>query len=190
MIASLQGTLGARGLDQVVVVVNGVGYRVQVPRASIGAAEGEMIFLHTEMIVREDALTLFGFITSAERDLFNLLITVSGVGPKLALAVVGTMSLDGLRNAVASGQPDALTRVPGIGKKLAEKIMFELKDKLKSADGLIAASAFGDVTRDVIDALTGLGYSVSEAQAAIAAIPADVPQNFDERLRAALQFFL
>ncbi|MDZ4770601.1 MAG: Holliday junction branch migration protein RuvA [Chloroflexota bacterium] len=190
MIASLQGHIGALAPDQLVIVVGGVGYRVLIPRGSISGGEGDAVYLHTEMIVREDAMTLYGFPTIAERDLFNLLTTVTGVGPKLALSVVGTMSLDGLRNAVSSGQPEMLTRVPGIGKNLAEKIMFELKDKLRSADGLITASAFGDVNKDVMDALIGFGYSVVEAHAAVAAIPADMPQNFDERMRRALQYFV
>ncbi len=119
------------------------------------------------MIVREDSLTLYGFSTLAERDLFDRLITVSGVGPKLALAILGTMSIDSLRNAVGSGQPELLTRVPGIGKKMAEKIVFELKDKLKGADGLISAGAVSDVNRDVLDALIGFGYSIAEASAAL-----------------------
>jgi holliday junction DNA helicase RuvA len=190
MIASLEGVIGALTPDQVVVVVHGVGYRVNIPRGAISGRDGEPIALHTEMIVREDAITLYGFPSTAERDLFNLLTSVTGVGPKLGLAVVGTMSIDGLRAAVTSGQPELLTRVPGIGKKLAEKIMFELKDKLKGADGLIAAAAYGDVNKDVMDALIGLGYSIAEAQKAVASIPADVPNTFDERLPRALQYFL
>lgn len=190
MIASLQGLIASLAPDHVVVVVNGVGYKVFTPRNSIALRQGEEIYLHTEMIVREDAITLFGFLTIAERDLFNTLITVSGVGPKLALSVVGTMSIDGLRNAVASGSPEMLTRVPGIGKKLAEKIMFELKSKLKSGDGLITAAAYSDVNKDVMDALVGFGYSIVEAQGAIASIPPDTPQEFEERMRLALQYFV
>ncbi|MBL8134350.1 MAG: Holliday junction branch migration protein RuvA [Anaerolineae bacterium] len=176
--------------DHVVVVVSGVGYRVMIPRNSVPAREGDEVLLHTEMIVREDAITLFGFSTPAERDLFNLLTTVSGVGPKLALNIVGTMSLDGLRNAIAGGHPEMLTRVPGIGKKLAEKIMFELKDKLKSGDGLVAVTMLSDVNKDVMDALAGLGYSIAEAQAALSAIPPETPEAFEERLRLALQYFV
>lgn len=190
MIASLQGILGLSVQDHVIVVVGGVGYKVFTPRGSITARIGDEIYLHTEMIVREDSITLFGFPSSAERDLFNMLLMVSGVGPKLALSVVGAMSIDGLRNAVASGEPAMLTRVPGIGKKLAEKIMFELKDKLKSGDGLIAAAVYSDVNKDVMDALVGLGYSVAEAQAALASIPPDVPEDFEERMRRALQYFV
>jgi Holliday junction DNA helicase RuvA len=191
MIASLQGHIASISADQVVLVVGGVGYRLLIPRGSISGTEGDALHLHTEMIVREDAITLYGFPTTAERDLFNLLNTVSGVGPKLALAVVSSMSLDGLRNAVTSGSPEMLTRVPGIGKKLAEKITFELKDKLRGSDGLIpAAAGFTDLNKDLLDALVGLGYSIAEAQSAIAAIPNDTPKDFSERLRAALQYFV
>jgi Holliday junction DNA helicase RuvA len=190
MIASLQGHIASISADQLVLVVGGVGYRLLIPRGSITGQEGDLLHVYTEMIVREDALSLYGFPTTTERDLFNLLNTVSGVGPKLALAVVSTMSMDGLRSAVTSGSPEMLTRVPGIGKKLAEKITFELKDKLKGADGLIPAAAFSDLNKDLLDALVGLGYSIAEAQAAIAAIPHDAPKDFPERLRTALQYFV
>ncbi|MBK8025933.1 MAG: Holliday junction branch migration protein RuvA [Chloroflexi bacterium] len=190
MIASLHGVLAGTTADSVVIAVNGVGYRVSVPRNSITARQDDEIFLHTEMIVREDAITLYGFSTLEERDLFNLLTRVSGVGPKLGLSVVGTMTIDGLRNAIASGHPEMLTRVPGIGKKLAEKILFELKDKLKSGDGLVAFTLLSDVNKDVMDALAGLGYSIAEAQAALSTIPHDAPDSFEERLRLALQYFV
>jgi Holliday junction DNA helicase RuvA len=190
MIASLEGTAAAVYPDHVVVVVGGVGYKVFVPRSTIIVSAGESVHLHTEMIVREDAITLFGFGTLAERDTFIRLITVSGVGPKLALAILGTMSIDSLRNAVSSGQPELLTRVPGIGKKVAEKIVFELKDKFKGADGLISAGAASDVNKDVLDALISFGYSISEATAALEALPPDTPNNFEERMRRALQYFV
>lgn len=190
MIASLEGIVAAAYADHVVVVVGGIGFKVFVPRNTVVALEGENIHLQTEMIVREDAITLYGFASAAERDLFNRLITVSGVGPRIALAILGTMSIDSLRNAVATGQPELLTRVPGIGKKLAEKIVFELKDKLKGADGLISAGAVSDVNKDVLDALTGFGYSIAEAQAALESLPPDTPNNFEERMRRALQYFV
>lgn len=189
MIASIEGVVAASYADHVVVVVNGIGYKIFVPRSTI-LSDGEKVYLHTEMIVREDSITLFGFASLAERDTFVRLITVSGVGPKLATAILGTMSVDSLRNAVASGQPELLTRVPGVGKKMAEKIVFELKDKLKGADGLISSSAMTDVNKDVLDALTAFGYSISEAQAALAAIPPETPNNFEERMRRALQYFV
>lgn len=190
MIASLQGTLAESRADHVVVVVGGVGFKVFVPVNSVNANVGDEIFLHTIMLVREDAITLYGFVSPAEREVFERLITVNGVGPKMALAILGTMSIDRLHSAVASGQFELLTRVPGVGKKTAEKIVFELKDKLKGADGLIAASSFTDVNKDVLDALISFGYSVAEAQAALQSLPPDTPQDFEERMRRALQYFV
>jgi len=189
MIASVEGRVAASYADHLVVVVGGVGFKIFVPRNTI-VMEGENVHLHTEMIVREDMIALYGFASLAERDTFNRLISVSGVGPKLALSVLGTMSIDSLRNAVSTGQPELLTRVPGVGKKMAEKIVFELKDKLKGADGLISSGAVTDVNRDVLDALTGFGYSIAEAQAALEALPPDTPNNFEERMRRALQYFV
>ncbi len=190
MIASLEGKVAVSAFDHVVVVVNGVGFKVFTPRGTVEALEGESVYLHTEMIVREDAITLYGFGTVAERDVFNKLIMVSGIGPKVALSVLSSVSIDTLRNAVATGQPDLLGRIPGVGKKTAEKIVFELKDKLKGADGIIAASSTGNVDKDVMDALITFGYSIAEAQAALQAIPADAPKDFDERMRRALQYFI
>lgn len=190
MIASLRGVVGSSSFDHLVVVVGGIGFKVYVPFNTVAAVDGEDVFLHTLMIVREDAITLYGFGTPAERETFERLISVSGVGPKMALAVLGTLSIDRLRTAVASHQVETLTRVPGIGKKTAEKIIFELKDKLKGADGLISAAPLTDVNKDVLDALTSFGYSVSEAQAALAAIPPDTPNEFEERMRQALAYFV
>src|SRR5664279_2849348 len=190
MIASVEGKVAAIYADHLVVVVGGIGFKVFVPRNTIVAREGDEVQLHTEMIVREDLIALYGFASLAERDTFTRLITVSGVGPKLALSVLGTMSIDSLHNAVASGQPELLMRVPGIGKKMGEKIVFELKGKLKGADGLIRAGTLSDVNRDVLDALVGFGYSIAEAQSALEALPPDTPNNFEERMRRALQYFV
>jgi Holliday junction DNA helicase RuvA len=190
MIASLEGTLAAIKADHVVVVVNGVGYKVFAPVNVAGGAVDNRIFLWTYLIVREDALTLYGFNTEAERDMFEKLISVSGVGPRTALAVLSTMSLDRLITAIASGSVDGFARIPGVGKKTAEKIIFELKNRIGGGDGLIPASNVSDVTRDVLEALIGLGYSASESQLAIRSIPGDVPDDFEERLRRALQYFI
>jgi Holliday junction DNA helicase RuvA len=191
MIASIEGKLTTSAADHVVLVASGVGYKIYVPQGAVAATPGDLIYLHTTLIVREDSLTLYGFPSLAERDFFEVLISVSGIGPKLGLAILSTLSIDHLRNAIATGQPEVLTRVPGVGKKTAEKIAFELKDKLKGADGLlVAGAAFEDINKDIIDALTALGYSVAEAQAAITALPKDAPKDFDERLRLALQYFI
>jgi Holliday junction DNA helicase RuvA len=191
MIASIEGRLTAVSADHVVITAGGIGYKVFVPHGAVDAAVGSYILLHTAMVVREDALLLFGFPSTTERDLFEMLISIGGIGPKIGLAILSTLSIDHLRSAAATGQPEILARVPGIGKKTAEKIMLELKDKLKSADGLIAAGeAFEDINKDIIDALTALGYSVAEAQAAVSALPKDAPKTFDERLRLTLQYFV
>lgn len=190
MIASLQGKLADVRPDHVVIVVGGVGFRVSVPVNSIASNVGEEVHLHTIMLVREDSITLYGFNSTADREIFERLISVSGVGPKMALSILGVMPIERLQSAVAGGQPEAFTRVPGVGKKTAEKIIFELKDKLKGADGLIAAASYTDVNKDVMDALISFGYSVAEAQAAIQSLPPDLPNEFEERMRRALQYFV
>lgn len=189
MIALLKGIVASQRPDHLVVMVGGVGYKVFVP-VNTSAAEGEEVTLHTTMIVREDLMAVYGFNTPDERDVFERLITVSGVGPRTGVATIGTLGLDRLRTAVATGQVDVLSKVPGVGRKTAEKIILELKDKLKGADGLIAAAAMSDVTRDVLDALMGLGYSAAEAQSAVNSIPAGTADAFEERLRVALQYFM
>ena len=189
MIALLHGIVASQKPDHLVVLVSGVGFKVFVP-VNTYAAEGEAITLHTLMIVREDLIALYGFSTTDEREVFERLIAVSGVGPRTAVSVIGTLGIDRLRTAVASGQVDVLSRVPGVGRKTSEKIILELKDKLKGADGLIAAAPMSDVSRDVLDALTGLGYTPAEAQSALNSIPAGTSDSFEERLRLALQYFM
>jgi holliday junction DNA helicase RuvA len=189
MIDSVQGYVASAGADYVVVVVGGVGLRVYSTPAAM-SAQGSDLLLHTVLIVREDALTLYGFTTMAERDLFELITSVSGIGPRLGLAILSHMSLDRLRQAVLNKQPELLTRVPGIGKKLAEKIVFELRDKLRGASTATAPSgAAADVDADVMEALITFGYSQSEAGAAIGSIGADVGGDFEDRMRAALAYF-
>lgn len=190
MIASVQGWVASSHSDHVIVVVNGIGYKVFVPEAaSFDDVNREIVFLHTVLIVREDALALYGFRTSSEQEVFEILLKVNGVGPRLALAILSTLSVDNLRNAVLSERAELLTRVPGIGKKTAQKIVFELKDKL--AVGLDAApvTIMSDVNTEVMDALVALGYSIVEAQTAIQSLPKDAPDNIEERIRLALQYF-
>lgn len=191
MIASVEGRVSTSGADYVVVVVGGVGLRVHTTPAAIATPEGETLLLHTALIVREDALTLFGFPTLAERELFDLITTVSGIGPRLGLAILSHMSMDRLRQAVLNKQPELLTRVPGIGKKLAEKIVFELRDKLRGGAGAPTSPAgdAADVDSDVLAALLTFGYSQAEAAAAIQSIPEGTAADFEERMRAALAYF-
>lgn len=190
MIATIRGEILHIEESAIVVEVGGVGLRVFVPvptRTRLKA--GEMIFLHTHLVVREDSLTLFGFESTGERELFNTLLGVDGIGPKLGLSVVSTMSLDAIQRAVFSEEADLLSRVPGVGKKTAQKMMLYLKDKLKPLSGLERVAALSDSDSEVLAALTALGYSVVEAQTAIQAIPKDAPQEVEERLRLALGYF-
>jgi Holliday junction DNA helicase RuvA len=192
MISSLRGTvLHLQPPQSLVIEVGGVGFKVNVPGSVFDELDGvgRTTFLHTYLMVREDALTLFGFTTEEQRSLFELLLTVQGVGPRLALSVLSTLSIDLLRRAVANEQPDVLDRVPGVGKRTAEKIVFSLKDKLGTALGLGAIATVTDVDTEVLAALTALGYSVVEAQAALQSIPKGTAHTTEERIMAALQYF-
>lgn len=191
MIASLEGKVAATDLNHITVVVNGVGYKVFVPDVAKAYHAGDVVLLHTSMVVREDSMTLYGFATPNERDLFETLLTISGVGPRVAMAILATLSIDNLRNAVVSDRAEILTRVPGIGKKTAQKILFELKDKIAVGLDAMPTDSLGDDTNsDVIDTLVALGYSIVEAQTAIQSLPPDAPNDVEERVRMALQYFV
>ncbi|MCS6895538.1 MAG: Holliday junction branch migration protein RuvA [Bacteroidia bacterium] len=192
MIASLHGhLLSLQPPDACVVEVGGVGYRVFVPTSVLDGLEvGRSLFLHTQLIVREDALALYGFATEEQRALFDLLLTVQGVGPRLALAILSSLSPDVLRRAIVSEQPEVFGRVKGVGKKTAEKIVVTLKDKLGAEFSLAGVTTASDVDTEVIAALTALGYSVVEAQAAVQAIPKDASTpTLEDRIRLALAYF-
>jgi len=192
MISSLRGTvLQLEPPDALVLEVGGVGFRVLVPATVFDELDsiGRTAFLHTHLIVREDALTLYGFASQEQRALFELLLTVQGVGPKLALAVLSSLSLDVLRRAVAGDQPEVLERVRGVGKKTAEKIVFSLKDKVRAEDLEKALGPVNEGDTEVLGALTALGYSVVEAQAALQSIPKGEGNSTEERLRLALRYF-
>ncbi len=190
MIASIQGAVAARFKDHIVVTVGGIGYHVFVPFSTLDRISGDEVFLHTLLIVREDSLSLYGFATTAEREVFERLLTVSGVGPKLALAILSTLTLDSLRSAVLSERAELLTRVPGIGRKTAQKIVIELKDKLGAGLDNAPVELFDDINSDVLDALVALGYSIVEAQTAIQSLPIDAPKTVEDRVRLALQHFV
>ena len=191
MIDIVSGQVASIDKGSIVVMVGGIGLRVNVPRTVFDAVggTGRAVTLYTHLAVREDALALYGFLTEEDRGLFDTLITVSGVGPKMALSILSTISIDHLRNAVGREEPEVLTRVPGVGKKTAEKIVFELKGKLKFAD-LPGFAVMDDTDAEVIEMLTtSLGYSIVEAQSAVQAIPRDTPKDIEARVRAALQYF-
>jgi len=190
VIASLHGRLAALAGDRAVVDVGGIGFAVHVPASTAAAlgAIGHEVTLHTHLRVREDGVALFGFATGEELALFETLIGVSGLGPKLALAMLSTMSAPHLAIAIAAGNAEMLTVVPGVGKKTASRIILELKDKISA--GLELAPAFepGGEEAEVLAALTSLGYSVSEASRAIAALPPE-KMSLEEKVRLALQYF-
>lgn len=189
MIRMVRGTVMARGKDYLVIDVGGIGYKVFVPEpAALAAPNNEEMTFHTYLQVREDALNLFGFADTEELAMFELLLGVNGVGPKVALATLAVLNPDMLRNAVASEEPAMIARVPGIGKRTAEKIVLELRDKVKQVTGLQSLAYATDVDSEVIDALISLGYSVVEAQRAVQKLPKDAG-DVEERLRLALSQF-
>ena len=190
MIAVLNGRVLESYPDSLVIGVGGIGLQVFVPSALRDRLRpGDDVFLHTYLVVRQDALSLFGFETREERELYLLLLSVDGIGPKLALAVISTLSPDAIRRAIFHEQPEVFTRVPGVGKKTAQKILLQLQDRIPAISGLEAVSTISDVDTEVLGALTALGYSVVEAQSALQSIPRDTPQEVEARLRAALQYF-
>jgi holliday junction DNA helicase RuvA len=190
MIATLRGEIAQVEENALVVEVGGVGLRVFVPNPlRTRSKAGEALMLYTHLVVREDALTLYGFESQPERDLFNTLLGVDGIGPKAALSVLSTLTLDAIQRAIFADEVEVLNRVPGIGKKTAQKMAIHLKDKLKPMDTLASVAAMTDRDSEVLAALTALGYSVVEAQAAIQALPKDAPEDIEERLRMALQYF-
>ncbi len=190
MIATLRGEITQIEDNALVIEIGGVGLRVLVPAPLRGRMKvGEAIFLYTHLIVRETELSLYGFESQAERDLFNLLLGVDGVGPKASLSVLSAMSIEAVQRAIFGDEPELLSRVPGVGKKTAQKIGLYLKDRLKPVDTLAYVAAMSDADSEVLAALTALGYSVVEAQSAVQSIPKDAPEDVEERLRTALQYF-
>lgn len=189
MIASIHGEVLLIGNDHFVVRVSGMGFKVSVPANLISNARlGDTITLHTQLIVREDSLSLYGFETPEERDFFNLLLAVDGIGPRIALAALSTLSIEIIRKAILSEQADILCRIPGVGKKVAQKIVIYLQGKVGESS-ILQGETFTDINQDVLEALTHLGYSVVEAQSALQSIPRDAPRNVEDRLRLALQYF-
>ncbi len=190
MISSINGRVAGSSEDSLVVEVGGVGLTVFAPADLCQQAEvGKAVSLQTYLVVRENELSLYGFSTREEREYFTLLLGVNGVGPRLALAVLSTLNPNAIRRGVFAEQPEVFNRVSGVGKTTAQKILLHLKNKIKDVDGLEAAAAMDDLDTEVIGALTALGYSIVEAQAALQSIPKDAPRDVEERLRLALAYF-
>ena len=189
MISSLNGKISEILEDSLVIVVGGVGLQVFVPSGNLGRfSVGDEIYLQTQMVVRENEMTLYGFSDLEEREFFNLLVSVNGVGPKLALAVLSSLSIPVIRRAVFDEKPEVLGTVSGVGKMTAQKIALHLKNKIKDTDEM-EASVMDEVNLELVDALTALGYSAAEAQAAVRSVPKDVPDSLEDRLRIALTYF-
>lgn len=192
MIAHLRGTVLSKRPGQAIIDVNGVGYEValSIPAFTVLPSEGGQTSLHIYTVVREDALALFGFLSLEEKRLFERLITVSGVGPKLAITILGGLSPEQTVGAIRAQDHATLTRIPGVGKKLAERLVVELKDKLEDmATAPVVASA-GPAADDVLSALLNLGYQRPAAQKAIEMAISKNKANgadFDELFRASLQ---
>jgi Holliday junction DNA helicase RuvA len=191
MIASLHGVLESLGGDWAIINVGGVGFRVFMPTSVLSALGkvGEEARIFTHLRVTDDDISLYGFGSADELTLFETLIGVSGLGPRMALAMLSTLSVEQLTIAIASGSTDLLTTAPGIGKKMANRLVLELKDKVGA--GLIAAPAvqIAQENTDVLAALTSLGYSVAEASRAVATLPAASELSVEERVKLALQYF-
>lgn len=187
MISRISGTVWDIGEDYVVIRAGGVGFRVHAPAGLLEKVRDvdQPVELFTYFHVRENKLALYGFLTREERSLFELLLDISGVGPKVALSLLSTISPDALRQAVLRDEPGLLTRVPGIGSKTAEKIVFNLKDEVIPT-GAEAAPMASDVDAEVIAALTELGFSLVEAQSALQELPRDEELSIEERVRMAL----
>ena len=190
MISSIRGQVLETGEEFLVIEVGGVGFQVFAPAVVCLETEaGKAVHLHTYLVVRETELSLYGFSGKEEREFFTLLIGVNGVGPRLALAVLSALSPNAIRRAVFHDQPELLYQVSGVGKTTAQKIILHLKNKIKAVDGLESVSRLDDLDTEVLGALTALGYSIVEAQAALQSIPKDAPQVLEERLRLALTYF-
>ncbi len=176
MIARLTGVLSEKAPPFVLLDVHGVGYEVQVPMSTFYNLPelGAKVTLLTQFIVREDAQLLYGFLSAVEREAFRELIKITGVGPRIALAVLSGLSTNELAQAVAAQEAGRLVKVPGIGKKTAERLLLELKGKLAPALGAAGVVVVNDTQGDILQALVALGYSDKEAQAALKALPADV----------------
>lgn len=188
MIGSIRGRLLEKNPPQILVETNGVGYEIDVPMSTLYNLPdiGAEAFLYTHYVVREDAELLFGFSTKAERSLFRLLIRISGIGPKIALSILSGISASILAQAVSQAEPGLLTRIPGVGKKTAERIVLELKGKIDTVVGSAdSQTPTSGAKADIISALVSLGYSEREALQAVKGLAADVTVN--DGIREALK---
>ena len=191
MISSLRGKIESLGSDWAVVNVNGVGFQVFMPTSTLGAvgAVGKEVQLFTHLHLREDNVALYGFASAEELSLFQLLIGVNGLGPRLALTMLSGMNTEQLVTAIATGSVDLLTVIPGIGKKVATRIVLELKEKIGAGWISTPTVQLAQENTDVLAALTSLGYSAPEAAKAVATLPPTPDLPLEEKIKLALQYF-
>jgi Holliday junction DNA helicase RuvA len=191
MISSLEGKLESVNADSAIVNVGGVGFQVYMPTSALSSlgAPGKDVKVFTHLHVREDNLTLFGFLSTEDLWLFETLIGVSGLGPRLALAMLSALNAEQITMAIATGSIDMLDMVPGIGKKVATRIVLELKEKIGAGWIATPAAQIAQENTDVLAALTSLGYSAAEATRAVATLPTDSPLDLEEKIKLALQYF-
>jgi Holliday junction DNA helicase RuvA len=186
MIAGIEGILEAYGVDYIIVKVGGISFQVYVPSPASAGSIGERVKLRTSLQLKENFVGVYGFATSEELELFEMLISVSGIGPKAGLSMLATMNPEQLSLAIVSGDAVALTDTPGVGPKIAKRVVLELKDKLASWQSSVAAAGTSD-NGEVLAALKSLGYSASEALSAMAAIPDINDLNLEDKITRALQ---
>ena len=190
MIATITGEISQIMDGQLVINVGGIGLLLHAAEDSCLACKpGMKKSFHTYLVVREDQLSLYGFETQEARDLFVHLISVAGVGPKSGLALLSTLSPEEIRRGITGDQPEIFTRAPGIGKKTAQKIILDLQGKIQPLEPLETYSRIDEIDTEVMDALTALGYSIVEAQAALQSISKEETPDVETRLRKALQYF-
>jgi Holliday junction DNA helicase RuvA len=188
MIGSLRGEVIDKGDGSVLIEVNGVGFVVNVPTPVLDDAQvGRSIFLRTHLHVRETELTLFGFPDAESLEMFNILLKIQGIGPKVALAIQSHLSIEALKQAVAQNEAAILARVPGIGPKKAKQIVFQLKGKITYEDVFAPTVPISDDDSEILAALTTLGYSIVEAQTALQNLSKEAKsQSVEEKIRLAL----
>jgi Holliday junction DNA helicase RuvA len=191
MISSLHGKVESLGGDWAIINVGGIGFQVYMPTSTLSTlgAIGKEVQLYTHLHLREDNATLYGFASSEELSLFQTLIGVTGLGPKMGLAMLSGMRVEQLVTAIATGSADLLTVIPGIGKKVASRIVLELKEKIGAGWITTPATQLAQENTDVLAALTSLGYSAVEATKAVATLPATSDLSLEEKVKLALAYF-
>jgi Holliday junction DNA helicase RuvA len=191
VISSLQGRLESLGSDWAIINVGGVGFQVYMPTSTLSTlgANGSEVKLYTHLHLREDNATLYGFTSTEELWLFQTLIGVSGLGPRLALAMLSALSVEQITMAIVTASTDLLDMIPGIGKKVASRIILELKEKIGAGWVTTPATQLAQENADVLAALTSLGYSAAEAAKAVATLPPAADLSLEERIKLALQYF-